>query len=99
MLGRGVKSLAQAPIESMGAAQPSDPSARADRDLWAPCFRVNVICTTGAGNATIAGFLAGLLHDLSPEDTLAAAVAVGACNVEAAYALSRIRSGMKHGTA
>lgn len=53
MLGRGVKSLAQAPIESMGAAQPSDPSAQADRDLWAPCFRVNVVCTTGAGNATM----------------------------------------------
>jgi len=59
--------------------------------LWAPCFRVEVVGTTGAGDAAIAGFIAGLLRGLAPAATLTAAVAVGACNVEAADALSGIR--------
>jgi len=51
-----------------------------------------VIGTTGAGDATIAGFLAALLRDLPPDEAMNAALAVGACNVEAADALSGIRS-------
>jgi sugar/nucleoside kinase (ribokinase family) len=51
-----------------------------------------VVGTTGAGDATVAGFLSGLLRDLSPEAAATAAVAVGACNVEAADALSGVRS-------
>jgi len=51
---------------------------------------VQVVGTTGSGDATIAGFLAGLLHGLPPERVIAAAVAVGACNVEAADAISGI---------
>jgi len=66
-------------------------SAWADRELWAPCFQVDVVGTTGAGDATVAGFLGGLLRDLAPEDVVTAAVAVGACNVEASDALSGIR--------
>jgi hypothetical protein len=47
--------------------------------------------TTGAGDATVAGFLGGLLRNLAPEAVVTAAVAVGACNVEASDALSGIR--------
>ncbi len=83
---------AAADIEALGAARPSDVSAWADRELWAPCFRVAVRGTTGAGDATVAGFLSALLRDLPPEKAATAAVAVGACNVEAADALSGIRS-------
>jgi sugar/nucleoside kinase (ribokinase family) len=54
----------------------------------APCFRVNVVGTTGSGDATIAGFLSALLRSLPAEEALTVAVAVGACNVEAADALS-----------
>jgi len=79
-------------IEAMGRGRPADAVAWASRELWAPCFHVDVIGTTGAGDATIAGFLTGLLRDLSPEQALTAAVAVGGCNVEAADALSGIRS-------
>jgi sugar/nucleoside kinase (ribokinase family) len=61
------------------------------RELLAPCFQVNVVGTTGSGDCTIAGFLAGLLRGFSPEETLRAAVAVGACNVEVADATSGIR--------
>jgi sugar/nucleoside kinase (ribokinase family) len=60
------------------------------RELWAPCFQVDVIGTTGAGDATIAGFLAGLLRNLGPEDCLTAATAVGACSVEAPDALGGV---------
>jgi len=78
-------------IESLGKAAPSDPAAWAGKELWAPCFKVNVVGTTGAGDATIAGFLSALLRNTSAEAALTAAVAVGACNVEAADALSGVR--------
>jgi len=83
---------ARSAIEGLGTASPSDLAAWADKELWSPCFQVNVVGTTGAGDATIAGFLSGLLRDMSLEETLTAAVAVGACNTEAADALSGVRS-------
>ena len=81
----------RAGLEGMGRAAPAQPAAWAERELWSPCFRVAVAGTVGAGDATIAGFLAALLRGLGPEDALTAAVAVGACNVEAADALSGVR--------
>ena len=75
----------------IGAAAPRELSAWAGRELLAPCFQVNVVGTNGSGDCTIAGFLAGLLRSLSPEETLTSAVAVGACNVEAADATSGVR--------
>jgi sugar/nucleoside kinase (ribokinase family) len=79
-------------LARMGRAAPSDLPAWADQELWAPCFRAHVVGTTGAGDATIAGFFAALLRDLSPLQAIIAGVAVGACNVEAADALSGICS-------
>jgi sugar/nucleoside kinase (ribokinase family) len=61
-------------------------------ELWAPCFRVDVVGTTGSGDATIAGFLAALLRGLPFEEAVTMAAAVGACNVEAADALGGLRS-------
>jgi len=49
-----------------------------------------VVGTTGAGDATIAGFIAALLKGLPIEQTLTMAVAVGAFNVERADATSGI---------
>lgn len=60
--------------------------------MWAPCFQVDVVGTTGAGDSTIAGFLCALLHELPPQQAITMALAVGACNVEAADALSGLRS-------
>ena len=75
------------------------------RELFSPCFQVDVVGTTGSGDCTVAGFLAGLVHELAPEQAMTSAVAVGACSVEAADATSgvpdwlevqtRIRSGWK----
>jgi sugar/nucleoside kinase (ribokinase family) len=89
--GLYVRTADEAAIESLGAARPSDTSRWANRELWAPCFQVEVAGTTGAGDAAIGGFLAGLLRDLSLEEATTAAVAVGACNVETADAVSGIR--------
>jgi sugar/nucleoside kinase (ribokinase family) len=82
----------QPDLEALGRARPSDLLAWANKELWAPCFQVKVVGTTGSGDATIAGLLGALLRDLSAEEAVTAAVAVGACNVEASDALSGIRS-------
>jgi sugar/nucleoside kinase (ribokinase family) len=71
---------------------PDDPTWK-NRELWAPCFVPDpLVGTTGAGDATIAGFLAAVLRGQSIEAALTSAVGVGACNVEAADALSGVRS-------
>ncbi len=74
-------------LAAMGAAAPLDPASWADLEMRSACFLVQVVGTTGSGDATIAGFLSGLLRGLQPLETITAAVAVGACNVEAADAL------------
>jgi sugar/nucleoside kinase (ribokinase family) len=79
-------------IDLIGRARPSHPDAWAGVELWAPCFKVEVAGTTGSGDSTIAGFLAGLLRGLPVEQALTMATAVGACNVEAADALTGIRT-------
>jgi sugar/nucleoside kinase (ribokinase family) len=82
----------EAAMRSLGSAAPADPASWADKEIWAPCFRVDVVGTAGSGDATIAGFLSGFLRDLPPEKAAVAAVAVGACNVEKADTLSGVRS-------
>ncbi len=56
-----------------------------DVETACPIFEVaHVAGTTGSGDATIAGFLASVLHDPQPRlETLRFACAVGACSVEA----------------
>lgn len=63
-----------------------------DRELLAPAFSADVVGTTGAGDCAIAGFLAGLVRGLPPDDVLTSAAAVGASNVEAADAISGVPS-------
>ena len=90
--GLYLRTAGQRSLEALGRARPQDLEAWSNRELWAPCFQVDVAGTTGSGDATIAGLLAGLLRGFAPEDAVTAAVAAGACNVEAADALSGIRS-------
>jgi sugar/nucleoside kinase (ribokinase family) len=54
------------------------------RELHSSVFESEVIGTTGAGDATIAGFLCGLVSGWSPESTMTAASAVGGASTEAA---------------
>jgi sugar/nucleoside kinase (ribokinase family) len=77
-------------LAAMGRAAPQLVDDWLGRELLSPCFEVKVTGTTGAGDCTIAGFLAGLLHGLGAGDTLSAATAVGACSVEAADANSGV---------
>jgi sugar/nucleoside kinase (ribokinase family) len=67
-----------------------DARAWTNRELLVPAFRANLVGTTGAGDCAIAGFLAGLLEGSAPESVLTDAAAVGACNVEAADAISGV---------
>ncbi len=52
------------------------------RELYAPCFEVDVTSTNGAGDRTIAGFLAAVARNAGPGDALEKAVAVGGMSVE-----------------
>ena len=79
-------------LQSFGHARPTDLTRWANYENWLPCFQVDVVGTTGSGDATIAGFLAALLRDMSPAEAMNVALGVGACNVEAADALGGIRS-------
>ncbi len=90
--GLYLRTGARSDLEAMGRGAPMNPQGWANKELWAPCFVVDVAGTTGAGDTTIAGFLAGLLRGMPPEEAVTAAVAVGACCCEATDALSGIRS-------
>jgi sugar/nucleoside kinase (ribokinase family) len=79
-------------MADLGACAPEDVVDWSDRELWTSCFRADVVGTTGAGDATIAGFLGALLRGDGVKDAVRMAVAVGACNVEAADALGGLRS-------
>lgn len=63
-----------------------------ERQLIAPCFHTNVIGTTGTGDCTVAGLLAGVTLRVNPVDALRLAVGVGACCTENLDATSGIPS-------
>ncbi|MCB0196411.1 MAG: carbohydrate kinase family protein [Anaerolineae bacterium] len=91
-LGMYLRSADAARLQQAGRAQPLDTARWANREFWVPNFQTKAVGTTGAGDSAIAGFLAALLRDLSPAESVTVAAAVGACNVEAHDALSGIRS-------
>lgn len=66
-----------------------DVQAWVERELHSPCFDVAVGSTNGAGDRTIAGFLAALARNADPGQALQKAVAVGGMSVEASEPLSR----------
>lgn len=80
----------RAQIAALGKCVPSRPDLWVNRELLAPCFKVDVVGTTGSGDSTISGFLAGLLRGLDPEAVMSFAVAVGAFNVEKEDATSGV---------
>ena len=62
------------------------------RELMAPCFRANFVNATGAGDCTIAGFIASVAAGSGPEQALTMAVAAGAASVEGPDASSGVPS-------
>jgi sugar/nucleoside kinase (ribokinase family) len=90
---RGIYMRTASAIGHLGRGGPADPAGWRNREMWVPAFVPDrLVGTTGAGDATIAGFLAALLRDLPPARALTVAAAVGACNVEAADAVSGVRT-------
>jgi sugar/nucleoside kinase (ribokinase family) len=91
---RGVylRTASEEALKTLGRARPIPGTGWGDCERWVPCYEVDVVGTTGAGDSTIAGFLAGLLRRTTVEEALTMAVAVGACNVEAADSLSGLRT-------
>jgi sugar/nucleoside kinase (ribokinase family) len=71
-------------LASSGRGLSGDQQDWCGRELLIPCFQAHVVGTTGAGDATIAGFLTSLLNGAEPGTVMRDAVAVGACSVEAA---------------
>jgi sugar/nucleoside kinase (ribokinase family) len=68
-----------------------DPGEWCDREVVSPCFRARRVAgTTGAGDCTIAGFLAALLRGEGPAQAATSATAVGASSVEAPDATSGV---------
>ena len=87
-------------LRSAGAASVSGIGARLelDRELWSsqtvlqPCFRADIVrSATGAGDTSIAAFLAAVLSGRQPADCLALASAEGACCVTTYDALSGLK--------
>ncbi|MHB9031725.1 MAG: carbohydrate kinase family protein [Anaerolineae bacterium] len=79
-------------LEEIGRGAPANLADWQAREVWAPCFKANVVSTAGSGDATIAGFLAAMLKGQSLAAAANSAVGVGACNVEAMDTISGIRS-------
>ena len=78
-------------IGGIGPGRPKEAGQWANRRIWAGSFKTeNFVSALGAGDATIAGFLCGLLRGFSPEETLNIANIVGCQNVQAVDALSGI---------
>ncbi|NOY74237.1 MAG: carbohydrate kinase family protein [Kiritimatiellaeota bacterium] len=75
-----------------GAAAPAELDDWLGVRLLEHCFKVDLVGATGAGDCTIAGFLAGILEGQTPSEAAVSAVAAGACNVEKADSLSGIPS-------
>lgn len=90
--GLYLRTAGESILQDLGLAAPEEGNVWANFEAWLPCFKVEVVGTTGSGDVTVAGFLAALLRSLPPGEALTAALAVGACCVEAADALSGIRS-------
>jgi sugar/nucleoside kinase (ribokinase family) len=91
--GMYVRTGSAARLDKMGGATPRDVKAWANRELWFPVYQIpKFVGATGAGDTTIAGFLAALLRGESVERCGCMANAVGSCNVEAADALGGIRT-------
>jgi len=82
----------EARLRAFGRAKPGDTEEWAEQEWWSPCFNVAVAGTAGAGDCTIAGFLASFLRRQGPARAVGAATAVGACNVEAVDTLGGVRS-------
>ena len=90
--GLYLKTAALSAVSDLGRAGPRDLDAWRERELWSPVFEAELQGTTGAGDATIAGFIKALVTGEPPEGCLTLANAVGASSVEALDSVSGVGS-------
>lgn len=93
--GRGFYARTASPdaLKQIPKAPPADPVAFANRELWHPTFHIDgQPSTTGAGDSSIAGFLASYLRGYCLEDCMIRATATGSCNVTKPDPLSGVTS-------
>jgi sugar/nucleoside kinase (ribokinase family) len=80
-------------ISKIGSRLKIDKDEWADRCGLQACFKADIVrSTTGAGDTSIAAFLAGVLKGRNPADCVTLACAQGACCVTAYDALSGLKS-------
>jgi sugar/nucleoside kinase (ribokinase family) len=89
-LGFYLRTASSDRLRAAGRAAPRDCQGWANREIWSSVFQVPVVGTVGAGDATVAGFIFGLLRAMTPEQAVTAACAVGASSVEAPDATSGV---------
>jgi len=78
-------------LERLGRARCGRPGRWAHRELLQPSYAVErIVSATGAGDCAIAGFLAGFLDGLDPDDAARAACAVGAQNLRCPDSISGV---------
>ena len=88
-----IKTGSKEKLAGMGPAEPTDLDAWANRELWAPSFRVPKIASaTGSGDSSIAGFLSAYLRGERVERCLQFANCVGYQNLHELDALSGIKT-------
>ena len=79
-------------VAGVGARLGLDADAWCGRTVFQPCFRAEVVrSATGAGDTSIAAFLAAVLEGKGPDACAALAAAEGACCVTAYDALSGLK--------
>lgn len=77
-------------LVACGCFAPEACGAWAGAEFFAPCFDAQVVGTTGSGDCTVAGLLAGIAKRFGPAESVRAAVAVGSASVEQPDATSGV---------
>ena len=93
-LGIYARSGSRSQIEQMGKARPVKKIKDwTEREIFEPSFLVKKVASAvGAGDCAVAGFLAGLLRDVSLPDALRYSTAAGAQNVRVMDTVSGTKS-------
>ena len=79
-------------LAGVGSALELDAAGWCGRKVFQPCFRADIVrSATGAGDTSIAAFLAAVLSGRDPSSCIALASAEGACCVTAYDALSGLK--------
>ena len=91
--GMYYRTAEEAALSQVGHRLKLDVAQWRDREGIQPCFRADMVLSgTGAGDTSIAAYLAALLQGKSPESCAALAAAEGACAVTAYDALGGLKS-------